>query len=180
MKRLILSLAAVAVLTGSAARAEDKPEHKGPPPGGGPRAEMPLIGPRLLDDLALTDEQKPKVQALQDEFVTKRDALRAEQKKDPAFQKLQEEMKAAREANDRTKLGELRPKMADYMKPVMDLRKQYMAKVRALLTPEQIAKLDTARERMQERIQEHRGNKKTENGPATTPPPPPPPPAPAS
>jgi Spy/CpxP family protein refolding chaperone len=107
---------------------------------------------------------------LADEFDKKRDEIRAAQKKDPAFVKLQEEIKTARDTRNREKIQELRPKMAEYQKPIIDLRKQTMDKVRALLTPEQIKTLDAARERLQERRGGHGGN-----GPAGGPPPPPPP-----
>ena len=165
MKRLIIAVASMALLAGPVARAgEGKENHPGKRPGG-PRVEMPLIPPRLMEDLALTDEQKSKVETLQAEFAKQRDKLRAEQQNNPEIVKQRDEMKAARQANDKEKLRQLHEQLMEREHPLLDLRKQYMDKVRALLTDEQKKKLDEARDR----IREHRGPGPHEGGP---PPPP--------
>ena len=53
-------------------------------------------------------------------------------------------MRAAHESGDAAKTKELRAKMGENMKPLMDLHKKYVDEVRALLTDEQKTKLDTA------------------------------------
>ena len=164
MKRLIIALAAIALLATGAIRAADETNHPGQRPGGpgGPRFDAPLIPPKLMTDLALTAEQKPKVEAIASEFTQKRDKILADQKNDPAITKLRDEMRAAREAKDREKARSLREQLAPHEKPLLDLRKASMDQVRALLTDEQKKTFDEARQRFGRR-----------NGP-----PPPPPPAP--
>lgn len=155
MKRLVTALAAVALLATGAVRAADEtnPPARGPGgpwgPGGprGPGFEAPLIPPRLMNDLALTAEQKPKVEAIVSEFTQKRDKILADQKNNSAITKLRDEMKAAREARDREKMGELREQLVPYDRPLVDLRRESMDKVRALLTDEQKKTLDQARPR---------------------------------
>ena len=154
MKRLLIAIATVALLAGAVARAgEGKENHPGKGPGGpgGPRFDMPLIPPRLMDELTLTDDQKSKVETLQAEFSKQRDKLRAEQKDNPEMAKLRDEMKAAHQANDKEKIRQLHEQLMERDHPILDLRKQYMDKVRALLTDEQKKKLDEARDRIRER-----------------------------
>jgi Spy/CpxP family protein refolding chaperone len=151
MKRSILAVAALALLATAGARAAEtnRPGRgpRGPGGPGGPRLEAPLIAPRLMDDLKLTADQKPKVDAIAADFARNRDKLLADQKNNPAIAKLRDEMKAAREAGDRQKMQELRSQLMPYDKPIFDLRKESMDKVRALLTDEQRKTLDEARQR---------------------------------
>jgi hypothetical protein len=154
MKRLIIALATVALLAGGGARAAETnqpgrgPRGPGGPGGpGGPRAGVPLIPPRLMADLALTADQKPKVDAISAEFSQKRDQILAEQKNNPAITKLRDEMRAAREARDRQKMQELRTQLMQYNQPLIDLRRASMDKVRALLTDAQKKTFDQARNR---------------------------------
>ena len=168
MKRLMIAIAAIALLTTAAVRAgEGKENHpaKGPGSPGGPRFDMPLVGPKLENELALTAEQKTKLDALQAEFSKQRDKLRAEQKDNPDMVKLRDEMKAAHQANDKEKIRQLHEQLMERDHPILDLRKQSMDKVRALLTDEQKKKLDEARDR----VREGRGR-----GPHEGAPPPPP------
>jgi len=164
MKRLTIALAAVALLASGAVRAADETNRPamgphGPGGPGGPHFEAPLIPPRLMADLALTAEQKPKVDAIAADFDQQRDKILADQKNNPAITNLRDEIKAARQAGDREKVRELRGQLAPYEKPILDLRKESMDKVRALLTDAQKKTLDDARQRFGRR-----------NGP---PPPPP-------
>jgi len=180
MKRLTIALVTVALLAAGAARAaetDQPPAHHGGPGGpggpGGSRFEMPLIPPKLMTDLALTDEQKPKVDAIASDFTKQRDKLLADQKNNPDITKLRDQMRAAREAGDRDKMRELRTQLAPYEKPLLDLRKQSMDKVRTLLTDAQKKTLDDARERFG-----HRNGPPPPQGPPPEPanPPAPPPP----
>ena len=158
MKRLMIAITALGLLAAGAARAADESNqppakvHGGPPGGpGGPRAEMPLIGPKLMDELKLTSEQEPKVKALEDEFDKQRDKLRADLKNNPDTAKLRDEIRTAHDAGDNEKVKSLREKQMALQKPLLDLRKQYMDKVRALLTDDQKKTLDQARERVHDR-----------------------------
>jgi hypothetical protein len=172
MKRFTTALAVIALLAAGAVRAADENDQPGKGPGGprgpggpgDPRFEAPLIPRPLLNDLKLTDEQKPKVEAIASEFTKKRDKILADQKADPAITKLRDEMKAAREARDREKMKSLREQLAP--------RNKYTDKVRALLTDDQKKTIDEARERMRDRMRNLRGPGDHEGAP------PPPPPAP--
>ncbi|HUI06785.1 MAG TPA: Spy/CpxP family protein refolding chaperone [Verrucomicrobiae bacterium] len=152
MKRLTIALAVVALLAADAARAADETNRPAYGPGGpggpgGPRFEMPLIPPRLMADLALTADQKTNVDAIAADFAQQRDKILADQKTNPTITKLRDEIKAAREARDREKMRELRAQLMPYEKPLLDLRRASMDKVRALLTDAQKKTLDNARER---------------------------------
>ena len=173
MKRLITAVAAVALLAIGTAHAADEtnaparsPGHPGGP-GGGMRFEAPLIPPHLMDELALTAEQKPKVDAIASDFAQQRDKIVADQKNNPAITKLRDEMKAARDAKDREKMRELHTELMPYEKPLLDLRRESMDKVRALLTDAQKKTLDEARERF--------GHRRPPQGPPPEPASPPPP-----
>ena len=183
MKRLFITITAIALLATFGARAaedSDQPK-KGPPPGpsgpgGPPRFDVALIPPRLMDELNLTAEQKPKVDVLQSEFAKERDKLRASQTNSTEFAKLREDMRAAREAGDREKMRSLREQLAPYEKPLQDLRKQYTDKVRSLLTDEQKKKLEEAIQRRGPGGGRGMGGPPRGTGQEGGPPPPPPPP----
>ena len=143
MKRLTQLLAALlAVVAVSAALAADQPAPVGGPDKG-PRGpgEMPLLRPQVEKDLGLTADQQTKLTTIKASFEKDRDAWVAAHPVDP---KLRDEMRAAHESGDAAKTKELRAKMGENMKPLMDLHKKYVDEVRALLTDEQKTKLDTA------------------------------------
>jgi len=156
MKGLTIALASVALLVAGAVRADDgtnRPANgpRGPGGPGGPRLEAPLIPPRLMAQLALTADQKPKVDALASEFSQKRDQILANQKNNSTITELRNEMRAAWEARDREKMRALRAQLAPYDRPLLDLRRQYMDQVRLLLTDAQKKTLDSARQRFARR-----------------------------
>ena len=170
MRQLMIAVTAATLLTGGGVFAQGGTNQPARPPGGprgpgGPRFEMPLIPPRVMDDLALTAEQKPKVEALQADFAKERDKLRASETNNPEIAKLRSDMQAAREAGDREKMKSLREQLVPYEKPLLDLRKQYMDKVRVLLTDEQKKTLNEAQARF--------GRRNVPGGPPPLPPPPP-------
>ena len=178
MKSLLIACAAVALLAAGMTRAAETNAPPMPPGGpgghggpGGPRFEMPLIPPKLMADLALTADQKPKVDAIAADFAQQRDKILADQKNNPAITKLRDEIRAAREAGDRAKIRELRTQLAPYEKPLLDLRRESMDKVRALLTDAQKKTLDEARERFG-----RRNGPRPQGPPADESSPPPPPP----
>jgi uncharacterized protein YnzC (UPF0291/DUF896 family) len=108
-----------------------------------------LLAPPVLDELALTADQKAKY-----------DTLTADYKKDLA------KWRAENPGAGTTPSPEARQAMRD-------LRRGYIDKLRASLTDDQKAKLDKAQERMRARGQRGSGGP---GGPGGAPPPPPPPP----
>jgi Spy/CpxP family protein refolding chaperone len=100
-----------------------------------------LLPPRALEDLALTADQKAKYDVLAADFKKDAAKWRADNNYDP--EKAHEEMLKARAANDEATIK----KLADQRKGLMDIRKGYADKVRALLTDEQKAKLSRPLER---------------------------------
>ena len=109
-----------------------------------------LLAPPVLDELALTADQKAKY-----------DTLAADFKKDLA------KWRAENQADGNTPSPEAR-------KAMRDLRRGYVDKLRASLTDEQKATLDKAQERMRARGQRGPGGP---GSPGGAPPPPPPPPS---
>jgi Spy/CpxP family protein refolding chaperone len=91
----------------------------------------------LTQKLNLTDAQKQQVADLNKSFRETNKAF---------FQsthETREAFKAARDANDTAKLDALRPTMESQRAQMKQLRDAQDAKVRAILTPEQRAQLDT-------------------------------------
>jgi Spy/CpxP family protein refolding chaperone len=131
--------------------APPKPPREGRPMGNRPNMDN-LLAPPVLDELALTADQKAKY-----------DTLAADFKKDVA------KWRAAHEASENGPSAEARQAMRD-------LRKSYIDKLRASLTEDQKAKLEKAQERMRARGQRGPGGP---GGPGGAPPPPPPPPPPS-
>jgi len=153
MKRIALLLTAAAVLTTAAVWAENPaPAAKGK---GGPgrMGNMALLPPRALEELKLTPEQKTKVDALEAKYDKERDEWKANHLEENT--KLQEQLKAANEAKDQTKVKEIRAKLKEANAPMMEVRKKYMDQVRAVLTDEQKQTLDGMQAKMRERAKEH-------------------------
>jgi protein CpxP len=123
MKRGIIIACLIGLVAGLTAQAQETNTPPKPPPGnrsGGNRPMMDnIIMPRVLDEIALTADQKTKYDALEKDFKG--------------------EVAKLREANN----GD----MQKGRQAMRDLRKSYQDKVRAFLTDEQKAKLDKAQER---------------------------------
>ncbi|HUJ10243.1 MAG TPA: hypothetical protein VL171_09470 [Verrucomicrobiae bacterium] len=126
MKRGLIITCLIGLMAGLAVQAQ---ETNAPPPpptnapawGGGRNRPMMenILGPRILDELALTADQKTKYDALEKDFKS--------------------EVAKAREANQ----GDMR-KMREEMRK---LHRSYIDKVRAFLTDAQKGQLDQAMER---------------------------------
>lgn len=156
MKRsLTILVTAVALCATAAVHAE---KEKGPKPehAKGPRHAMSLLPPKVEQDLSLTADQKAKVDELGAQFAKERDQWMAAHKPAKDFRA---EMKAAKEANDKEKMKALQAEMREHGKPMMELRMKYMDQVRALLTPEQIAKLDDAKKMARDQVKKERKEK---------------------
>ena len=127
MKRGIIVVCLIGLVAAMGARAEEtnSPTPSKPPMQRpiGPMMDN-LLGPRVLEDLALTADQKAKY-----------DVLAADFKKDAAKWRADNQ-------------GSGTPPSPEARQAMRDLRKGYTDKVRAFLTDDQKTKLDQALERM--------------------------------
>jgi Spy/CpxP family protein refolding chaperone len=134
MKNLLRSIVLVlgaALLILPALRAEDVPPGG---PGGGPpdgKREMrrEKMGDRMAHELGLSDDQKAKWKEIGQQEKSELDALKAN-----------------------TTLAK-----DDKRAQFETIRKTYMGKRDGLLTPEQLVKAKAMREKMKQRMEEHRG-----------------------
>lgn len=155
MKQILIVTILTAAIAATTAQAGERKER-----GKGPEGFVP---PPIVEKLSLTEEQKAQLKDLTAQFKKDRDALIGERKGDrPEFR---EQMKAAREAGDEAKIKELREQAREHREPIMKLRKQYVEKLRATLTPEQQKNLEEGLERFHERMQERREHHRGPGGP---------------
>jgi Spy/CpxP family protein refolding chaperone len=130
LKSLVLLLGST-LLVLPALRAEDPPAGG---PGGGPpegRREMrrEKMGDRMAQELGLSDDQKAKMKEIDQQEKTELDALR------DSATGAKEDRRAQAQA----------------------IRKSYMEKRQAIMTPEQREKAKAMREKMGRRMEERRG-----------------------
>jgi hypothetical protein len=137
MKRTVIALAALTMLLplGARTNAQDTnaPAHPGHRPG-------ELLPPPIVSMLALTPDQQSQYETLKTQYQVEREAWIKAHK--PALDQIQTQMQAARQANDTDKMKDLREQQHEAMKPLYDLRKQYIEKLRDSLTDEQKSTLD--------------------------------------
>jgi len=138
MKRTLIALAALAMLLplGARTNAQDTnaPAH--------PSAHRPadLLPPPIVSMLGLTASQQAQYDTLKTQFGQEREAWsKAHQ---PEVNQLQAQMRLARQANDTNTIDNVRSQMRDLIKPLYDLRRQYVEKVRDFLTDQQKETLD--------------------------------------
>jgi len=162
MKRMLLLLTAVALLTGPAVRAEKKADAKPKPAGARrmARGKMPLLPPRAVEELKLTADQQAKLDELDAKWAKERDEWHASHLEQNT--KLREEMKAARVAEDESKIKELRVQVREQNAPLMELRKKYADQVRSILTDEQKSSLAEMQAKRRDRMKKrgHQGGGK--------------------
>jgi Spy/CpxP family protein refolding chaperone len=164
MKRGITIICLIGLVAATASRAADT---NAPPPPNSPahRPMGPMMGnllpPRVLEELALTPEQKTNYDALAAGFKKDAAKWRVDSGYDP--EKAREEMSEARAAADKVTIQVV----TNERQGLMDIRKSYVDKVRAFLTDEQKATLDKALE--------HAHDWSGGHGPSGPPPPQPPP-----
>ena len=142
MKRGIVITCLIGLVAATAARAQETNTPPPMPPAHRPMGPMMdnLLPQPVLEDLALTPEEKTNYDALAAGFKKDAAKWRADNNYDP--EKAREEMRVAHDAGDQATIQ----KLTDQRKGLMDLRKSYVDKVRASLTDEQKAKLDKALE----------------------------------
>jgi hypothetical protein len=165
MKRGIAIICLIGLVAATAARAAETNAPPLPnPPVHRPMGRMMdnLLPPRVLEELALTPEQKTNYDALAAGFKKDAAKWRADSGYDP--EKARETMSEARADDDKVTISVV----TFERKGLMDLRKSYVDKVRAFLTDEQKATLDKALE--------HAHDWSGGHGPGGAPPPPQPPP----
>jgi Spy/CpxP family protein refolding chaperone len=136
MKKKTITAVAVLALGATLAFAAVETEKGGKGGWEGHRGSA-MMNEDLTQKLNLSDAQKQEVADLNKSFRESNKAL---------FQSMhetREAFKAARDANDTAKLDALRPTMESQRAQMKQLRDAQDAKVRAILTPEQRAQLDT-------------------------------------
>ncbi len=141
MKRLLLVMAAMAVIGSIGARADEKKEPK--------YRKESFLSQRIIDKLPLTADQAAQVKTLRADFAKERDAWMDAHKAER--EALRNEIEATEAAGDKAKLTELRKQWRERFKPLQTLREQYRDKLRALLTDEQKLKLEQALKEAKER-----------------------------
>jgi Spy/CpxP family protein refolding chaperone len=115
-------------------------------------------GERFAEKLGLTDAQKQQVQDLQQNFRQQNKAFF------DSVRQTREDMRAAKQANDTTKLEALKATMKAQHEQMKQIRDTQTAQIVALLTPEQKAKYDAIKAEREAKRAEHgergqRGNK---------------------
>lgn len=156
-RRILTIFCGVALSAGPLLAQTDTPppppgQNQGPPPrygGGGPGGPERRME-MLQRDLNLSPSQATQVKALLETERTKMDALR----------------------------GNTAMSSEDRRSQMMAIHQDSDAKMRALLTPDQVTKYDAMQAQMRARMQQRNGNGGGPPGPPEPPPPPPPPPAP--
>jgi Spy/CpxP family protein refolding chaperone len=128
-------------------------QQQGPPPqGGGPRGGGRRGGPEqrlkmLTEQLNLTPDQAAKVKAILDNGRAQMEASR----------------------------GDSSASQEDRRAKMMEMMKSENTQIKAVLTPDQVTKLDALEKQQRERMRENRGGGPGGPGGGTPPPPPPPP-----
>ena len=152
----VLTAMAVVALTGFALTLAFADDATNTPPAAhhGSHGKKPpfdhILPPKVIESLALTAEQKTALESLDEAFKKDAEKWHAENPIDEAALKL------ARENHDKAALHEFNEKQ----KGLMEIRKGYVQKFRALLTDEQKATLDKELEEMRSK-HPHPGNHDT-------------------
>jgi Spy/CpxP family protein refolding chaperone len=143
----VLTVLTLCSVLGAAAQEQKRRERK-----------EQFISQRILEKLALSDEQTMQVTELRVQFAKERDAWMQAHKDERDA--LRAERESARTAGDKTKASEVYQKWNELFAPFHQLREQYREKLRALLTDEQKAKLDQALKEAKERVAARRAEQR--------------------
>ncbi len=108
----------------------------------------------LRPDFNLTAEQKQKLQAVRDEVKAMEDKWRTDHAAD--LKKIQDDMAAARQGQDREKMREIMTARGELMQ-TMPKTDDAAQKVKALLTPDQAKALETRITERQEEMRSRMG-----------------------
>ena len=139
MKKLVIMIAAIAIVAIVAQAEEGKQRAES----GGPGArkalmEGQLLPPKVVEDLSLTADQKTKLDEMSAAFKKEVEAW------EQAHPNFKDEVKKAREAQDK----EAMKKLMEERKPVYESRKKYIEQFKASLTDEQKKKLEDMKPKM--------------------------------
>lgn len=96
----------------------------------------------MMGNLNLTADQQAKMKAIREKYAPQMKAAREKSK--PDF----DAMKKARASHDTAAMKAARARLQSDMAPTQNVMKQQMAEMRAVLTPEQQQKADSARAHM--------------------------------
>jgi Spy/CpxP family protein refolding chaperone len=126
-------------------RSDSGSYRRGPHAGGQMRARKGHGGGEFRRDLNLTDAQKAQVKAIRQKYQPQNAALRAQAKP------FMDAARAARQKGDTATARSNMLKAREVMKGGQSIHTQEMAEIRAILTPDQRAKLDARQKAMGER-----------------------------
>jgi Spy/CpxP family protein refolding chaperone len=122
-----------------------QPERPGAQPGRGFESPLDMAG-RLAQTLNLAGDQRTKYDAIVEKFRPKWEAQAGEREK---MQELMRQIREARQSGDEARVEELRKQVQDLRESGRPLLNQFFAEVEAILTPEQVGKLNEFREQME-------------------------------
>lgn len=134
MKLQILAVAAAALMAAPTLYAQTTPPQASVTGHNTPRMRRGMMG-----NLNLTADQQAKMKAIHEKYAPQMKAAREKSK--PDF----DAMKKARASHDTAAMKAARAKLQSDMAPTQSVMKQQMAEMRAVLTPEQQQKADSAR-----------------------------------
>jgi len=140
MKRTLIGLATLALALSFAAHTNAQTTNAPAAPAGHRSGD--LLPPPIVNMLALTPDQQSKYNALKAQYQQEREAWFKDHQDE--LDKIRHEIHLAQSTNDVSRMSELRQQQHEAIKPVYDLRKSYVDKVRDFLTDEQKDKLDKA------------------------------------
>lgn len=147
MKMKLLAVAAAALMAAPMLHAQDTTAHTRSARAGN-RVHAPMRGARrgmMMRNLNLTADQQSRMKAIRDKYAPRMKATREATRPD------MDAMRSARAKHDTTAMRTAREKLRSDMAPNRNLMKEQMAEMRAVLTPEQQQKVDSARTRMRNR-----------------------------
>jgi Spy/CpxP family protein refolding chaperone len=141
---------------GQGSRKEDRP-RMGQGPGGGSLAQM-LLG-RMGQELNLTDEQKESIKKIAEETKTSIEEDRE------AVQKVMQTLREATENGTEAEIIAAGKAVGDTLTQKALNQAAVVKKVKALLTEEQLVKLEEMKAKMKERMQQRRQQMQEGDGP---------------
>jgi Spy/CpxP family protein refolding chaperone len=151
---LFLTMWAAAATLALAARAQnDTPPPPAAPKDAAPRKPPPYFLPAaVLEPLQLSDEQKAKYDAIEKDYLKKRDSFKLD---DTAFRKAWAERRAAEQSRDPARIAAAvkifeteRDNYRKQTEPLYQLQRDCLARFMEILTPEQAKKFDPLGKRL--------------------------------
>jgi Spy/CpxP family protein refolding chaperone len=153
MKQHLMKFATVAAVAAGMAFAQTPAPAPAPQPGQAATHARPraMVRRRLMQALNLTDAQKQQAKAIFQQARQDSASIREQLKQN------REALAAAVQANDSAKIQQLSNQMGTLQGQALSIRSQSMAKFYSTLTPDQQAKANQLRQKIQQRMQQRRG-----------------------